>query len=233
MRRLLWGLRRWFSRGFTLIELLVVIAIIAILAALLLPALAAAREKSRRTSCLNNLNEASKALESYCGDYNQYFPCYSGYGYDPNTANYRATYQEMVLTAATPAMQEVDVSDICVGVGSTDAGDLEGPICFRTIFFGKKSSGLRTSPVGLGYLVALDYEGDTRTFLCPTAAETMPADFCATSAFTKGNDLKSLGGYDGKSLTQGQWPISSSAADWQGDTDARGFQSTTTTATCR
>ena len=63
-----------FLAAFTLIELLVVIAIIAILAALLLPALAAAREKARRTACLNNLNQYSKALESYCGDYSQYFP---------------------------------------------------------------------------------------------------------------------------------------------------------------
>ena len=47
---------------------------------MLLPALAAAREKARRTSCLNNLNQLSKGLESYCGDYNQYFPCWTGYG---------------------------------------------------------------------------------------------------------------------------------------------------------
>lgn len=38
-------------RGFTLIELLVVVVIIALLIAVLLPALSAARERSRRTVC--------------------------------------------------------------------------------------------------------------------------------------------------------------------------------------
>ena len=77
MMKRLWDAIR---RAFTLIELLVVIAIIAILAALLLPALAAAREKARRTSCLSNLNQASRGLESYCGDYGQYFPSWPAYG---------------------------------------------------------------------------------------------------------------------------------------------------------
>jgi prepilin-type N-terminal cleavage/methylation domain-containing protein len=53
------------KHGFTLVELLAVIAVISVLVGLLLPAVQAARESSRRTSCINNLHNHVAALSAY------------------------------------------------------------------------------------------------------------------------------------------------------------------------
>jgi prepilin-type N-terminal cleavage/methylation domain-containing protein/prepilin-type processing-associated H-X9-DG protein len=58
-------MRRSNSFGFTLVELLVVIAIIGTLVAILLPAIQAAREAARRSSCVNHLKQLGIGISNY------------------------------------------------------------------------------------------------------------------------------------------------------------------------
>jgi prepilin-type N-terminal cleavage/methylation domain-containing protein len=62
------------KKAFTLIELLVVIAIIAILAALLLPALAAAKRKAQRITCVSNLKQVGISFRLWEGDHSERYP---------------------------------------------------------------------------------------------------------------------------------------------------------------
>jgi prepilin-type N-terminal cleavage/methylation domain-containing protein len=192
--------------AFTLIELLVVIAIIAILAALLLPALAAAREKARRTSCMNNLNQMSKALESYCSDYGQYFP--SGHSWGNNQSPKRPGTTNS--TYLTETWADGDDGLVITRNGTVRTGPALGasrftyhsyPVSYyRTIYAGmigtSNASGDPTptaegtyamAGIGLGLLNETGYLDDARSFYCPTSADTMDPDHFYPIA-SKSND---------------------------------------------
>jgi prepilin-type N-terminal cleavage/methylation domain-containing protein len=89
--------RRAISQGFTLVELIIVIALAAILMGLLLPSLASAKEKSRRTVCKANMRQFWNACYIYGMDNSEMLPTASDNHGHPRTISLSdTTYTNLV-----------------------------------------------------------------------------------------------------------------------------------------
>jgi len=166
---------------------------------MLLPALAAAREKARRTACLNNLKEMAIGLESYCSDYGQYFPSWAAYsGEETGTGitggkNGVDLRNDMKACYGTYKGRNFDNTEKTIMAnGFRDKGPDLRPrvICgWRTVAAAHSTTRvggslpfrtgygeLNCAPVGLGMLTSTGYVNDVRTLYCPSATN-MPADW--------------------------------------------------------
>ena len=91
--------------GFTLIELLMVIAVIGILAAMLLPVLSFAKDRARRTACLNNLRQVNLGIHMYCDEANDTSPSV-GESTNHIDVYYKTLMQGYVGASGAPSLQD-------------------------------------------------------------------------------------------------------------------------------
>ena len=118
------------SRGFTLIMLLVVIAVLALLAAMLLPALAAAKRKAQRISCVNNLKQIVLATHGF-QDANKYLP-FNGSDTAVKDVKYSAAAKGNDVHSGSWAFQILPYIDQTPLYGSPEKGKEVGIAAYLT-----------------------------------------------------------------------------------------------------
>ena len=207
-------------KAFTLIELLVVVAIIAILASMLLPALAAAREKARRSTCLSHIKQMATALESYCSDYSQYYPCWPGIGFNKKAQHVyleKGLYKDAKLGCVIQTQASGDNTYnpgtgliwAYKGCGGATGNSRSIASWAYDTLNGSGSSSLpngvdkRMAPMKLGYLLEGGYLTDYSIFYCPSGSGMKdPANNTSSNRYLQnyGQVKKLAGANDAHSL---------------------------------
>ena len=134
-------------RGFSLVELLVVIAIISTLVGLLLPAVQAARESGRRTSCANNVRQLAAACQQHV-ESQGHFPT-GGWGQEWG-------------------------GDPDAGYGSKQPGGWHYALLPYIDQSALRNDGAGQDPTGKAAAAKRAYETQVGTFACPTRGISAP-----------------------------------------------------------
>jgi prepilin-type N-terminal cleavage/methylation domain-containing protein len=179
-------------RAFTLVELLVVIAIIGVLVALLLPAVQAAREAARRSSCQNNLHQIGTALHNYHAAQG-HFP-YGAKDHDDDGGNpvpfkrYPMTWRTLIL----PYMEQQSLYQDLLKLAKAS----EGMGCYASRAWDK--SPLQQTPIG--------------TYFCPSdTAQVVDgvADWSMPTGSPNGPHIAAIASYFGSA-----GPVATAPRDW-------------------